>query len=49
MNMYSVSLCLSIEAENEEQAKKEFYELITDPEFDCDRDSIDAEIEDPNF
>ena len=42
---YSVSLCLSIEAKNEEEAKHLFYELITDPEFDCDGDSIDVEWE----
>jgi len=45
MNTYSVSLCMSIDAENEEQAKQEFYEFITDLEFDCDGDSIDAENE----
>ncbi len=45
MNTYSVSLCISIDAESEEQAKQEFYELITDPQFDCDGNSIDAEIE----
>ncbi len=45
MNMYSVSLRMSIEAEDGEQAKREFYELITDSQFDCDGDSINAEIE----
>lgn len=40
---YSVSLCLSIEAENEEEAIKMFYDRVSECEFS--RRSLDVEEE----
>ncbi len=43
MNTYSISLCLSIEAENQDDAIEQFYEKMNECAFD--RDSIDVELE----
>jgi len=43
MKTYSISLCLSIEAQNEDEAIEEFYIKMNECAFD--RDSIEIEIE----
>ena len=46
MKIYTVSLCLSIEAENQEEAILEFYKKCNEIAFD--RDSVDIVEELPN-
>lgn len=43
MNKYSVSLCLSVEADNETDAIAKFAEMVEEGNFDGD--SIEAEQE----
>ena len=47
MKRYAVSLTLSIEADNEEQAKKEFWIRVDDIENDVyiNNDSLEVEVE----
>ena len=43
MTMYTVSLCLSIEAGNEDEAIKEFYEKMKLDAFEGESVSIEVE------